>query len=406
MSELTRREFIRHSALIAAGIPFISCDDKNPESEIESPGQLLGNKPYKRIIIIGAGLSGLVAGYELIRAGHDVTILEARNRIGGRVFTIRSPFSDGHFAEGGAARIPPDHDLTLGYAEYFGLALDHFYARSGSYVNLRNGKRTVISTDNFLNDRPWPGSALHKEYVKLRDGSDTLPYAFFESIADQIYLSIPVVSISQNTTGVVVRGANGEKFEGDRALCTVPLPVLHRINFSPSLSTEKEVAKSGGYRYAPSTRIYIQCKKRFWEAEGLNGWGNTDWPEEIWQPTWDREGPRGIIMSYLRWDRAEAMDMLTEEKRITHVLDRWENIFPGVKDNIESGTSQAWVLEKWSGGAWASPTADQDAALGDHIGRAEGRIHFAGEHASNYHGWMQGALSSGLRAAVEIHEKV
>ena len=144
MSELTRREFIRHSALIAAGITFISCDDKNPESEIESPGQLLGNKPYKRIIIIGAGLSGLVAGYELIRAGHDVTILEARNRIGGRVFTIRSPFSDGHFAEGGAARIPPDHDLTLGYAEYFGLALDHFYARSGSYVNLRNGKRTVI----------------------------------------------------------------------------------------------------------------------------------------------------------------------------------------------------------------------------------------------------------------------
>ena len=122
--------------------------------------------------------------------------------------------------------------------------------------------------------------------------------------------------------------------------------------------------------------------------------------------TWDREGPRGIIMSYLRWDRAEAMDMLTEEKRITHVLDRWENIFPGVKDNIESGTSQAWVLEKWSGGAWASPTADQDAALGDHIGRAEGRIHFAGEHASNYHGWMQGALSSGLRAAIEIHEKV
>ena len=81
MSELTRREFIRHSALIAAGIPFISCDDKNPESEIESPGQLLGNKPYKRIIIIGAGLSGFVTGYELIRAGHDVTILEARNRI-------------------------------------------------------------------------------------------------------------------------------------------------------------------------------------------------------------------------------------------------------------------------------------------------------------------------------------
>ena len=50
------------------------------------------------MIIVGAGISGLVAGYELSRAGHDVTILEARNRVGGRVFTLRTPFSDGHFA--------------------------------------------------------------------------------------------------------------------------------------------------------------------------------------------------------------------------------------------------------------------------------------------------------------------
>ncbi|MBC8346563.1 MAG: flavin monoamine oxidase family protein [Candidatus Marinimicrobia bacterium] len=403
MYDLTRREFIRQSALLTAGIAFISCEDN--DSEKESPGQLSGNSPSKRVIIIGAGLSGLVAGYELTRAGHNVTILEARSRIGGRVFTIRSPFSDEHFAEAGAARIPPDHDLTLGYSEYFGLALDPFYARSGSYVNYYGGKRTTVSTDNFLDDRPWPGSVLHKEYVKLRDGSDKLPYAFYESLEDQIHLSTPVTSIEQKSNGVVVRSVDGEAIEGDRALCTVPLPVLHRIQFTPSLSSEKESAKSGGYRYAPSTRIYIQFKKRFWEEGGLNGWGNTDWPEEIWQPTWDREGPRGIIMSYLRWDRAQEMDILTEEKRINFVLNRWENIFPGGKDNIELGTSHAWVLEKWSGGAWASPTADQDEALGDHIGKAEGRIHFAGEHASSYHGWMQGALFSGLRAAQEIHDE-
>jgi monoamine oxidase len=42
--------------------------------------------------------------------------------------------------------------------------------------------------------------------------------------------------------------------------------------------------------------------------------------------------------------------------------------------------------------------------LASYIGKPEGRIHFAGEHASDYHGWMQGALVSGLRAAREIHE--
>ena len=46
----------------------------------------------------------------------------------------------------------------------------------------------------------------------------------------------------------------------------------------------------------------------------------------------------------------------------------------------------------------------EDAALANHIGLAEGRIHFAGEHASDHHGWMQGALFSGLRAATEINE--
>jgi monoamine oxidase len=49
-------------------------------------------------------------------------------------------------------------------------------------------------------------------------------------------------------------------------------------------------------------------------------------------------------------------------------------------------------------------SGSQDAALANHIGLAEGRIHFAGEHASDDHGWMQGALFSGIRAAAEINE--
>ena len=53
--------------------------------------------------------------------------------------------------------------------------------------------------------------------------------------------------------------------------------------------------------------------------------------------------------------------------------------------------------------AGASPTSSQDTALANYIGLAEGHIHFAGEHASNDRGWMQGALVSGLRAATEIN---
>ncbi|HIA84572.1 MAG TPA: FAD-dependent oxidoreductase, partial [Candidatus Marinimicrobia bacterium] len=148
-----------------------SCEDSDAELKSDSPGMLSGNRTPKRIVIVGAGLSGLVAGYELTRAGHEVTILEARNRVGGRVLTLREPFSDGHFAEAGAARIPPDHNLTLGYADHFELTLDNFYPNSGLFMNYREGTRNVIPTENFLNDGPWPGSVPHKEYVKIREGS-------------------------------------------------------------------------------------------------------------------------------------------------------------------------------------------------------------------------------------------
>jgi len=407
MSDLTRREFLRQSMLLAAGMALVSCedDDQDVETEYDSPGMLLGDQPAKQVVIVGAGMAGLVAGYELTRAGHDVTILEARNRVGGRVFTLRTPFSDGHYADAGAARIPPDHDMTLGYADHFGLTLDPFYPESSYYVNLSGDERTLISASDYLNDPPWEGYYVNRqEFVKIQGGTDILPHAFADYLAEHIHLGAPVESIEQNSTGVVVRVSAGTEFSADRVLCTVPLPVLNRIQFSPQLSDEKLDASSGEYNYFNITRVFMQFANRFWESEGLNGWGNTDWPEEIWQPTWDRQGPRGVLLSYLNFNRADEIDQLSEAARIEHVLNRWETVFPGVQDHVEDGTSHSWALEEWSGGAVAWPTAEQETALGAHIGAAEGRIHFAGEHASDYHGWMQGALVSGLRAATEIHE--
>ena len=407
MSDLTRREFIRQSMLLAAGMALVSCEDDQVETGQDSPGMLSGTQPSKRVIIVGAGLSGLVAGYELTRAGHDVTILEARNRVGGRVFTLRTPFSDGHFADAGAARIPLDHEMTIGYADHFELTLDPFYPESSYYVNLSGDERTLISASDYLNNPPWEGFPLNrKDFVKIRGGTDKLPQAFADTLTDQIHLATPVESIEQNADGIIVGVSDGTEYSSDRALCTVPLPVLNRIQFSPQLSDAKVEASSGGYDYAASTRVFMQFANRFWESEGLNGWGNTDWPEEIWHPTWDRGGPRGLLMSYLFYDRAVELDQLSEENGIQHLLNRWTNVFPGVYDNIEleHSTSHSWALQEWSGGAWASPTEEQNEALAARIGAAEGRIHFAGEHASDYHGWMQGALVSGLRAATEIHE--
>jgi monoamine oxidase len=82
-------------------------------------------QPAKRVVIIGAGMAGLVAGFELLRQGHEPLILEAQNRVGGRVHTLRS-FAPGLYAEAGAMRIPRVHDLTLRYCELFGLEVRPF----------------------------------------------------------------------------------------------------------------------------------------------------------------------------------------------------------------------------------------------------------------------------------------
>src|SRR5205823_15063455 len=88
----------------------------------------------RSVVILGAGIAGLISAYELRRAGYRVTVLEARDRIGGRVWTVRggdrivqtgrpdqqATFSPGQYFNAGAARIPSTHRVVLGYARRFG----------------------------------------------------------------------------------------------------------------------------------------------------------------------------------------------------------------------------------------------------------------------------------------------
>src|SRR5436309_8874211 len=75
-------------------------------------GQTAGAK--KKVIVIGAGIAGLSCGYELMRRGHDVTVLEASGRTGGHVRTLHDPFADGLYADIGA-----EHFYYPGYTDYW-----------------------------------------------------------------------------------------------------------------------------------------------------------------------------------------------------------------------------------------------------------------------------------------------
>ena len=104
-----------------------------------------GSGDGRRVIVLGAGMAGLSAGLKLTELGFDVLILEARVRPGGRVHTLREPFSDGLYAEAGAGRLPSTHNLTQAYVKRYGLTLDPFWPTSGGEVFLWRGKRQALA---------------------------------------------------------------------------------------------------------------------------------------------------------------------------------------------------------------------------------------------------------------------
>ncbi len=99
----------------------------------------------KKVIIVGGGMAGLVAAYELKRAGHQPIILEAQRRLGGRVYTLRDPFMEGLYAEVGAMRIPRAHKLTLEYIEKFGLKTHDFTMDNPQAYYYIGGRKMCIA---------------------------------------------------------------------------------------------------------------------------------------------------------------------------------------------------------------------------------------------------------------------
>lgn len=101
----------------------------------------------KRVVVVGAGLSGLTAALALRKAGWDVVVLEARDRVGGRVHTLYRPFGDGLHVEAGGESIDDNHDQIQALARHYGLALARRPAdKLNDAAFYAGGKRSVLST--------------------------------------------------------------------------------------------------------------------------------------------------------------------------------------------------------------------------------------------------------------------
>jgi monoamine oxidase len=145
---LDRRRFLQALAAISAA-PLASLTDP-PEVR----GDDVGGEGGRRVVVLGAGLAGLGAAYNLMRLGYDVTVLEAQDRPGGRVQTARDGFRRGGHAELGAIRIFESHEHTLKYVNEFGLELMPYDI--GTRAFHMQGKRFLAPPPG----EPWPLKGL------------------------------------------------------------------------------------------------------------------------------------------------------------------------------------------------------------------------------------------------------
>ncbi|WP_454015658.1 flavin monoamine oxidase family protein [Bacillus sp. Marseille-Q7846] len=461
---------------------------------------LVKTKNPKQIIIVGAGISGLVAASLLKEAGHKVTILEANNRIGGRIYTIREPFSRGLYFNAGPMRIPDTHKLTLAYIRKFKLPLNLFINKTASDIIYTNNIKTRLSIFeknpsilgypilesekgktaeelmlevlepilNYIKKDPnknWSivekkykayslgtflteyysdgaidmiGVLLDMEaymgmslievlremvfftsttkYYEITGGIDALPKAFLSQLNENIFMRYKVEKIIQENSKVMMQVNHEQTIErfmvtGDVAIVTIPFSALRFVEIQPyNLFSYYKRRAIRELNYIAATKIAIEFKSRFWERVGqCGGKSITDLPIRFtYYPSYGIHTPGAatVLASYTWADEALTWDSLPNSKRIRYVLKNLAEIYGDiVYSEFVTGASFSWSQNPYSCGAFTAFEPGQELELFPYITSPSGKVHFAGEHTTLTHGWMQGAIESGIRVAYEVNEQ-
>lgn len=460
----------------------------------------------KKIVIIGAGMAGLVAASLLKDAGHEVVIIEASSRVGGRVLTLRKPFENGLYMEAGAMRIPDSHHLTLGYIQKYNLPLNTFVNSTPNDLMYANGVKTrrkiyernpdifhypvaanekgktaedlllmVIqpiidfinqdpqrnwpwmvkafdkySTDSFLRYNPVgvklsPGAiemikvllaveglpelsfldllrefiiflTPNVKYYEIIGGNDQLPKAFIPQLKQNIHFHEKLTKIAQDQAGVTIFTQNektlsSSQLKADYAIVTIPFSILQFVEVEPHNSFSHAKWKAiRELHYSVSTKIGLQFNNRFWEREGLNGGQSvTDLPIRFSFYAKREYGhiQSGVVLASYTWeDDSVPWASLHPSTRIQESLKNLAVLHgKQVFDSFVTGTSFSWGLNPYAGGAFSFFKPEQEKELYPYIATPEGRVHFAGEHTILPHGWIQGAIESGIRVALEVNQR-
>lgn len=411
----------------------------------------------EHIVIVGAGAAGLMAARALARAGKRVTILEARDRCGGRIHPL--PASEfGYAADAGAEFVHGEAPVTRGLAREAGLSVrtvggtqwsfdgkafsrenprdpygDKLHAAvqeltddltvadflrrhfaGPEYARLRHAVERMVEgydaadperastlalRDEWMNDGHATQGRIDGGYGRLIDFSA----AECRKSGAAIHLGAVVAAIEESGGKVVVRCAGGEEQICDRVILTVPLPLLREIALPAAARTKAAAADDIGF--GSVIKLLLRFKRPWWrEREELADMLFLLSDETI--PVWWTRQPdqHHVLTGWFGGPRTAELSHLDPQGLIDAGLDSLAAIFNQPREDIARGLVAAaaanWAHDPFARGAysWATP---QTRAAQEIFARADGPVLFSGEalYRGRDMGTVEAALASGLETA-------
>ncbi len=402
-----------------------------------------------KIIVVGAGLSGLVSGMRLQEEGHDVVVLEARSRVGGRVFTVRDGFEDGQYADVGAMILYEGQPNILELCDRFELDLTPkvtfgaelpallfggslldadevgaaFQELGGAHEQVPPvpfetvaawGRRARLSAapyaflEALLQIQPSiplryvDAHTLHlgpEVFMQIAGGNDQLPRRIAEGL--DIRLRQPVRTIGWSGPGVTVE-TETETLSGDLVVVAVPGPLTTELGWDPPLPPEK-VGALVSLRYGTGAGVGIQYAETDTIRNAIRTGIFTDrLPNWFLDVSADQPGQPIVVVTILS---AERQPRGLDDGAVLEEADRTMAMTTGSPVTRTFGTIANWTDDPYSRCIARAPIGDQRETLIPLISAPLGRsVFFAGEHTDDRPGpgGMEGAIKSAYRVVGEI----